>query len=564
MSDDADVVVVGSGAGGGPVALRLAQAGYSVIVLEKGAWYGEKDFAKDEIREVRRPRYGPRLRDEPQTVEWPDGKGGFTTSSSRDLGWDFWNGVLVGGASNLMSGFFLRMKPMDFRLRSEFGPIEGADVADWPIGYEDLEPWYDLVESEVGVSGRVVAHPRQEPRSKPDFPIPPTAESQFSPWFDETCRRVGLHPIPLPRAVLPTKRGDRDGCSYSAYCASYGCSTGAKGSSRVALLPRAVATGRCDVRTRTTAKRILSDAKGRVVGVEAYDEKGRSRTFGARVVVLACQAVETARLLLLSAGPAHENGLANGNGLVGKYLLSSTFGAGIGSFPIAKHEGERPWIRHPDPFVNRTLQDWYEYEDPKTKAKTKGGCLDFLLAHPNPISASVQIASTSGQNGAPLWGWPLKERLLQWFREEQHLRFEVFSDWLPVEDCRVSIDPEVRDVHGVPVARVRLISHPRNREVAAFLSDRGREVLTAMGAVDVKAAEPGGPSVNLMAGGCRFGKDPKTSVLDADCRAHDVENLYVTDASFMPTAGSVPFTWTIYANAFRVAERIVAALGGRK
>ncbi len=185
MSKDFDVCVIGSGAGGGPVALALAEAGYSVVVLEKGPWLREGDFFKDEIACCRRSAYTPNLLDERHVLERADGDGGWKATSTFDSGWDFWNGNVVGGATNFMSGFFHRMKPEDFRLRSLFGPVEGGNVVDWPIAYEDLEPWYDLVERRVGVSGRVVAHPHQEPRSSPDFPFPPTVEHPIAAWIDE-------------------------------------------------------------------------------------------------------------------------------------------------------------------------------------------------------------------------------------------------------------------------------------------------------------------------------------------------------------------------------------------
>ncbi|MFV1958389.1 MAG: GMC oxidoreductase, partial [Planctomycetota bacterium] len=150
------------------------------------------------------------------------------------------------------------------------------------------------------------------------------------------------------------------------------------------------------------------------------------------------------------------------------------------------------------------------------------------------------------------------------FREAAHLRFEVFGDYTPMVHGRVVLDPHVKDHWGLPVARARIRQHTRDRESVEYLTAKGRAILEKMGAENVRSPSIGHESTNLMGGPCRFGDDPATSVLDRDCRAHEVENLYVTDGSFMPSAGSVPFTFTIYANAFRVADRIVARLGGPK
>ena len=222
MMNDCDVCVIGSGAGGGPIALTLAEAGYSVVVLEKGPWLTEKDFYKDEIACCRRNTYSRNLREEFHVVEEYDDKKGWIARPTYDSSWDFWNGNMVGGSSNLMSGFFHRLKPKDFRLLSEFGPIDGANIVDWPISYDELEPYYTNVEHEVGVSGRVVDHPNLEPRSVKDFPYSPTAEHPISFWFDEACQREGLHSIPVPRAILPHQANGRAGCQYSGYCGSYG------------------------------------------------------------------------------------------------------------------------------------------------------------------------------------------------------------------------------------------------------------------------------------------------------------------------------------------------------
>jgi choline dehydrogenase-like flavoprotein len=162
-----------------------------------------------------------------------------------------------------------------------------------------------------------------------------------------------------------------------------------------------------------------------------------------------------------------------------------------------------------------------------------------------------------------IWGQALKDRLYDWFHESQHLKFEIFGDWVPDHRSRVTIDPYTKDRWGNQVARVHPYSHRRNRETAHYLLERGLEFMRALGAEDPRT-DPGsgGPSTNLVAGTCRFGDDPQRSVLDRDCRAHEARNLFVTDGSFMPSAGSVPFTFTVYANARRVAERIVEQLGG--
>jgi choline dehydrogenase-like flavoprotein len=559
MDKDYDVCVIGSGAGGGPVALSLAQAGRSVLVLEKGPWLREEDFFKDELACCRRSVYTPELEDEQHVIEDLDGDGDWVGEPTSESGWDFWNGNCVGGSSNFMSGFFYRLKPQDFRLLSEFGPIPGANIADWPIGYDELEPWYARAEREIGISGRVVEHRFAEPRSSADFPYPPTAEHPIAKRIDTACAELGLQVFPTPRAILTRAHGERRGCEYSGYCGSYGCSSGAKGSSRSALLGRAVATGRCEVRPQAKVSRLLSDSKGRVSSVEYFDAAGVTRRVTARVYVVACQAVETSRLLLSSTGPRHPDGLANRYGQVGRNLLFSAGGSGSGDFAYARlEEAEAAALKVRGPFVNRSLQDWYFIDDKAFGGAAKGGTIDFLLRHPNPIGRAM--SQKWDDNDRLVWGRPLQARLKSLFTEAQYLRYEIFCDWLPTDDCHVRLDPQVRDKWGTPVARVRIGYHEHDLKVGRYLNERALPVLQRMGAQNIRSSVSGAPPQNLMAGGCRFGRDARDSVLDADCRAHGVDNLYVTDGSFMPTGGSVPFTWTIYANAFRVAERIRTAL----
>lgn len=560
MTTDFDVCVIGSGAGGGPVAYTLAKAGYSVVVLEKGPWFKEHDFTKDEIACCRRPTYTPDLRDEQHVIETRDDAGKWDARPTYKSGWDFWNGSVVGGSTNFMSGFFHRLKPVDFKLLSTFGPIKGANIADWPISYQDLEPYYEMVEREVGVSGRVVDHPHLEPRSTPDFPYPPTMEHPIANWIDDACDQLGWHAIPTARAILPQSSMGRQGCAYSGYCGSYGCATGAKGSSRAALLNRAVTTGRCQVRPHAMVNRLVTDTKGRVNLVEYKDKAGLRQQIDARIYVVACQAIETARLLLMSTGARHPNGLANGSGQVGRNLLFAGGGAGAGRLPYAKFDQDKLEQMKPfGTFINRALQDWYVIDDPKFGPRQKGGTIDLIFQHPAPISRAIHRAD--GREGL-VWGKTLKRSLESHFRDARYLKIEAFCDWLPIPDCRVTLDAKVKDKWGLPVAKVRVAFHPHNLDIGWYLASRGAEVLKKIGAEHVVAFTVGSPPTNLQAGTCRFGDNPDTSVLNADCRAHEVENLYVTDGSFQPTGGSVPYTWTIYANAFRVADLIKKELGG--
>lgn len=556
MSHDYDVCIVGSGAGGGPIALELAKAGKSVLVLEKGPWLTEKDFYKDELACCVRSVYSPQLKDEKHVIEEQYQDGSWQSESTEESGWDFWNGNVVGGSSNFMSGFFYRLKPKDFRLLSEFGEIKGANIADWPISYDDLEPYYTKAETEIGISGHIREHKFQEPRSTKDFPYPPTQEHPIVNDIDKACEQLGYTSLKTPRAILSQPAMGRKSCEYSGYCGSYGCSSGAKGSSRVALLNQAIKTGNCKITPNAKVYKLESNQKGNVVAVNYFDENNNKKTVSAKIFVVACQAIETSRLLLASTGAKHPNGLGNNYNQLGKNLLFSAGGSGTGEFTYKKFDklkAEQLKIR--GPFVNRGLQDWYFINDKKMGGEAKGGIIDFLLRHPNAISKAMPLKWDD--NGNLVWGKELKRKLKSTFTTSQDLRFEVFNDWLPTDNCFVSLDNKVKDKWGSAVAKVRIGYHEHDLKVGEYLSQKALKVLKQMGADNIRYNVSGSPPANLVAGGCRFGNDIQTSVLDADCKVHDVNNLYVTDGSFMPTGGSVPYTWTIYANSFRVADIII-------
>lgn len=550
-----DVCVVGSGAGAGPVIYELSKAGFKVVVLEKGPWFKTEDFSKDEMVATRRSVYTPNLKDEQHVLVTQNEDGDWMSRSTYASGKDFWNGSCVGGSSNFMSAYFHRLKPIDFRLLTEFGPIKDANIADWPISYEDMEPYYTKVESMVGVSGKVINHSFLEPRSTADFPYPALGENIFSSWLDKAAARLNYELIPAPRGILSRPKDDRNTCFYSNYCGSYGCSSDAKGSSRVALIQDALKTGNCDLLPNSKVYHLTTDGNGKIVKANFYDKAGNKQFVEAKLFVVAAQAVETSRLLLMSKNPEFENGLSNNAGQVGKNLVFS--GGGIGSGQLFFEdltEKEAQALDAKGLFINRALQQWYEINDPKFGPRSKGGTIDFVSEHANAVTKAVKLK----YNGDKLlFGSPLKSKLKSYFTEQRKLKFEIFVDWLPNDHCKVELDDEVKDKWGDPVAKVWLGYHEHDLKVGKYLAEKAERLFEEVGMKNVQSSVSGSVSANLQAGGCRFGHDPKTSVLDQNCKSHEVSNLYITDGSFMPTGGSVTYTFSIYANSFRVADKIL-------
>lgn len=548
MSNTYDICIIGSGAGGSPVAYELSNAGYKVLVLEKGKNYKEEDFSKDELAVSRRDMFTPKLSDEQHIINDREKDGSITRYVGSEYNWSFWNGSMLGGSSNLMSGYFHRMKPNDFKLKSVFGEIKGANVVDWCISYADLELYYEKVERVIGVSGDAKKHKFLEPRSTSNFPYPKLEENKVTEWFDKACSSLGFESIPTPRAVLSQNALDRNSCSYSNFCGSYGCATGGKGSARAALLQKCKA----EIITEAFVYKLQSDNE-KITKVHYYDKYLNSHEVSAKIFVLSAQAIESSRLLLNSKNRYFPNGIANNNGQVGKNLIFSAGGSGQGRFNFDDlNTKEQNELMQRGLFFNRSLQDWYEFED--SGANRKGGTIDFLFEHQNIISrASREFYNDSGEL---IWGEELQEKIHKKLTKSKVLTFEVFNDWLPTDECFVSVDSKVKDKFGMPVGAINLWGHPQDLKIGEHLAKKAVKVLKEMGAKDVSYNISAAPPPNLVAGGCRFGDNPKTSVLDKNCKAHELQNLYVTDASFMPTGGSVPYTWTIYANSFRVADEI--------
>ena len=458
-----------------------------------------------------------------------------------------------------MSAYFHRLKPKDFRLKSEYGPIEGANIVDWPITYDELEPYYTKVEEIIGVSGKVLPHKNLEPRSTPDYPYPPLKTNIVADWFVEGGKKEGFNIVPAARGIISEPKDKRQPCYHSNYCGSFGCSSDAKASSRAALINIALDTGNCEIRPDSKVFKLENDSTGNISKVWYYDFDDMKQSVEADIFVVACQAIETARLLLMSKSDEFPNGIGNNNGQVGKNLIFAGGGAGSGSIRFDQLSTEdRAKFDTPLTFVNQTLLDFYEIDNaPELGERLKGGTIDFLIEHANPMPKAFR---SKYKGNTLLYGSALKENLKDYFTEQKRVRYEIFCDWLPTDNCNVSLDETVKDKWNDPVGKVKLGYHEHDLIVGNYLAEQAEKVMKNVGAIDINRSINGNPPTNLIAGGCRFGNDPETTVLDKNCKAHEVDNLYVTDGSFMPTGGSVPHTFTIYANSFRVADKLIERL----
>ncbi len=326
------------------------------------------------------------------------------------------------------------------------------------------------------------------------------------------------------------------------------------------MIPRAVATGNCEVRPHCMAFEVATGDDGKATGVRYFDAKGVRQEQQARVVVVSATAVESARLLLNSTSAAHKDGLGNDRGLVGRHLTFSTLGKAWGEWDrAALPEAMRG--EHRIHFLQRSVQDLYRIPAAKG-AYDKGGTLNFILPHRNPIHTAERLAKRTTPS---LWGGALQEAIRRSTQDVQELEVEVFAEFLPNPGTRVTVgsDQDKKDKWGLPVAHIELAHHPADKANCQVLVDKAVELFKAGGAQTTGVQTVGGTTFVLQHGTCRFGSDPGKSVLDVNCRVRAADNVYVVDGSFMPTSGGVPTTWTIMANSFRVADHLVGRFKAR-
>src|SRR6202034_3031247 len=312
------------------MARELSQAGFSVVVLEQGPRFTSADFEHDELKYsflsgiTNSPEISPQtFRDDPShTAERP--RRGNSLVYAR----------MVGGSSNHFTANYWRLHDIDFHERSALVSIAGTGFADWPITYQELEPYYTKVEWEVGVSGLAYASPFDPPRSRP-YPMPPLPVKSSGVLLERGARQLGLHPFPAPMAIASQPFRGRPGCAHCGFCSGYGCEVMAKSSSLYTMIPEAEATGRCEVRAESYVFTVALNAAGRTTGVHYFDRDKRERFQKARAVVVSANGAETARLLLNSAGNGYEHRLGNSSGMVGTYLM---FNVGSGVHAVFEHE----------------------------------------------------------------------------------------------------------------------------------------------------------------------------------------------------------------------------------
>lgn len=504
LDDASVVVVVGSGAGGGTLAAALAARGVPVVCLEAGG--------RVAIEQQPRAMFRRLVWDEPRTSE-----------GDLNPALPVYIDKAVGGTTIHWGGVALRLQPHELRARSTYGEIDGASLADWPIGYADLEPWYERAERRLGVTGR--------------HGLPSLPDHNNSLVLQTGARRLGYRQVSNgSMAINPVERDGRPACQQLGFCA-FGCVIGAKWSTLHAEIPRAEATGSFELRPHSRALRIEHDDEGRATGVLYADAEGARQRQRARAVCLAGNGIETPRLLLLSESSRFPEGLANSSGMVGRNYMTDILGRVIAVMPGEVHNYRGTTnaglvadeMRH-DP--ERGFAGGYVFA-------TRGIHLPLFPNEPEPMG----------------WGQEYAE-ILEAYRNIASAA--VLGEDLPQHDNRVTLDREVEDDFGLPVAHVRKVYHPNDKALYAHSVRQGTALYESLGARRVFTRQGLSAIHNL--GTCRQSEEPERGVCDVFGRTHDVPNLFISDGSQFVTSGAAPPTLTIVALALRQAEHIAEQL----
>jgi choline dehydrogenase-like flavoprotein len=573
------VIVVGSGAGASVAAWEFARAGHPVLVFEKGrnllpglgqpGGPGAGAFANDEVK-TGRYFENQDVNLEPRTARTQDdaakGKARTFVGDVNTLP------TTVGGGTIHWDAKTPRFWKQDFKGRSLYGPVPDANVADWPLTYEDLAPYYDEIEERLGVQGEVARMPartlEQAPRSRP-FPMPPNPAMYVGSLLAQGAAAVGATAYPFPMAVNSQPYDGRPRCNSCGFCSGFGCPIGARGGAAVSFLHHALAGG-VELRPRCFVSRIdLAPGGARAIGVTYLDPEGVERHERADIVVLAPSAIETARLALLSATADHPDGLGNRSGQLGRNLMFHFFTIAGAFFAEDPHAWRGPSTTFViDDFVGPDVV-------PAAAAAglpyLKGGiCETGGTPSPGPLAEAQFYTSI-----APVFGVALK-RLMRTSPWRSHIAgLSMVGEDLPQLANVVDLDPAIRDVYGLPVPRITHSAHRFETVASAYygpqLSALCAAAPGALGGGFIPIAALGeatgnqdlaGPAATAhIMGTARMGDDPSTSVVDAWGRMHDVDNVYVADGSVFTSAGGFNPTLTIMALALRMARHVTGAAG---
>ncbi len=551
--DQFDTVIVGAGAGGGVVAKELAVAGWRVALIERGPWLKSETFGHCETKfsftsAIGQTPFGPEPTDV-RTVR-PDARAPARVVPPRDPLY----GTLpacVGGGTVYYGAHAWRFHPETFHLRSYVAEVPGANLADWPLNYDDLEPYYEKAEYDLGISGDT--NPFGPARKKP-LPLPPLADNAEGAVLFPAARRLGWKPFHPPVAILSEPYRGRKACIHCPFCNGFGCEVGAKSSTLVSVIAEALATGHCRLISNAFVREITVDSRGRPDGV-VYQVKGSPvwQKLGARTVVVACSATETPRLLLNSKSNSFPAGIGNEHDQVGRNIENDGGQFAYGLFDqIATDQVGPGTCFGVDDFQFRKFGG--------NDADSQGGPLAHGILsnyHTRPPLGFVERVASAPN--LPRFGRQLKEFYRKYFLRSIWLYMTCHT--YPRYENRVDLDPTVRDGRGVPVSRITYHQHPKNFDEEVFMAARSEELLREAGAHTVVKPHPVretefGISTHQQ-GSCRMGNDPKSSVTDRTGRVHSVPNVYIADGSLMPNPAGMNPSLTIQALAYWVADHIV-------
>jgi choline dehydrogenase-like flavoprotein len=524
----ADVLIVGAGTAGGIAAKELAESGLDVVCLEQGQWVNQGDLpgSKPEFELLGAKQWhpDPNVRGRPE--DYP--------CNVADSDVPMWMFAGVGGTSVLYGGVWSRFLPSDFRVRTLDGVAD-----DWPIGYEDLLPFYEETDREVGASG-LAGNPAYPPGAAPPLPAHPIHKTGRR--MAEAMNRLGWHWWPGYTAIPSSDYGDQKQCVRYGIC-RMGCPEGAKASTDVTHWPVALRHG-ARVVTGARVARITVDERGRANGAVYVDRNGVERFQGASIVLLTASGIGTPRLLLMSASSEHPDGLANSSGLVGRRLMTHPYAAVVGLYEDEMEDWLGP--------AGEELESMQFYETDVSRGFFRG-CKWSLLATGGPLGMAHRLEHSEGLQDEPFWGEPFTRRMKEALGHM--IEWHLIPEDLPEESNCVTLDPELTDSDGLPAPKITYKISDNTRNMIDFNIARAIEAHEAAGARRTWISGRGNTSGHLM-GTARMGDDPATSVVDRYGQAHDVPGLYIADGSVFVTSSGVNPTATICALAKRTARHI--------